>query len=162
MFQEVFDKIIAYVIGTPTKALGFVYLMLGVNTLIATFGKKKLWAVIRENLELAVAYLAFIILGNIIDKLEVSELMGWTGSVQPLICLALLAREIRKLTTYLGNKYGIVVPILNERVDRMAGGATSTTPEGPTVPQASKLHQDLQQLETEPDPTEAKRFPEEP
>lgn len=148
-------KVIDFVIGKPHKTMGMMYVLVLMNTIISMFQTKNVRVSLSESLEKAVAYTVFIILGNFLDNLMINELFNWTGSTQFLICLYLVAREIKMIKDYLSQRYGIEIPILNERLTHLENSQIDPAIanwQDPNVKQTldariEQLRQELQELE---------------
>ena len=148
-------KIIDFIIGKPHKTMGMMYVLVLMNAIISMFQTKNVRVSLSESLEKAVAYTVFIILGNFLDNLVINELFNWAGSTQFLICLYLVAREIKMVKDYLSQRYGIEIPILNERLTHLESSQINPAIanwQDPNVKQTldariEQLRQELQELE---------------
>lgn len=147
-------KMIDFVIGKPHKTMGMMYVLVIMNMIISMFQTKNVRVSLSESLEKAVAYTIFIILGNFLDNLVINELFNWTGSTQFLICLYLVAREMKMVKDYLSQRYGIEIPILNERIGQLENGQVNPTAnwQDPNAKQSldariEALRQELKELE---------------
>ena len=147
-------KVIDFIIGKPHKTMGMMYILVFMNMIISMFQTKNVRVSLSESFEKAVAYTVFIILGNFLDNLIINQLFNWTGSTQFLICLYLVAREIKMVKDYLSQRYGIDIPILNERLTHLENSQINPTTnwQDPNTKQSldariEQLRQELQELE---------------
>lgn len=155
MTLELLEKIMNFIIGKPHEVMGWAFLVVLVNIIVSSIRTKTIIPNIKEGLETAFGYLAFIILANIIDRLAIDNLFGWTGSTQFMVCLFIVAREIRKIYSWLTERFGFTIPILDSRLSQMEQGETN--PNMLWQDPSMDLDRRIEHLRNELDVLEAKR-----
>lgn len=138
---ETLKTILVFLVGTPHQALYTAATFLALNFVLDFFRKfeppKKKMVILKESFKRLLAYLAFIIIATRIDSLAIDELFGWEGSTQFLVCLYILAREIRVILDFI-RQQGINVPtILDDRINHVANLGKDNEGVGEAQPQAS-------------------------
>lgn len=136
-----------FVMGRAHKAMGFAYLLMLMSMIVTSFQDKKFK--FSENAEKMFAYTIFIMLGNVVDKLAVNAVFEWEGSTQFLICLFIVSKEATVVKNYLALKYGIDIPVLNERIEQLGrvGQRTRSADPDDLNSRISSLRRELGELE---------------
>lgn len=147
------EKIMHFVIGKPHQTMGVAYLLVVLNIAVSYFRTKAFKTSFRDGMEKMFAYTCFIIMANVLDMLAIDNLFGWEGSTQYMVCIYIVAREIRMISNYLTERYGISIPILDNRLSQMEQGQTNANYmwQDPSVDldsRISRLRNELDALET--------------
>lgn len=150
MDRELLQSILHFVVGPVHKVLNTLILVTVLNTGIDLFLKKGFKASVKNLGERLFAYTILIIVANRIDDLLVNDLFGWQGSTQFLVCLALVSRELKVITTYIYERFGIRTAILDRRLDDMAESRLDPSyrpPDNPTLDhQIERVQKDIEHL----------------
>lgn len=120
---SILKKMLLFLFGVPHSVMYTAATFVGVNFVLDFFRKheppKKVKELLHEFLKRLLAYMAFIIIAARVDALGVDALYGWEGSAQFLVCLYVMAREIRVILNYI-QQQGIAIPgILDSRIGQM-------------------------------------------
>lgn len=121
-------KVLLFLFGAPHKVMYTAATFTAVNLILDFFRKyeppKTKKEIFRDFLKRLLAYIAFIVIGTRVDGLAVDALFGWEGSTQFLVCLYIVAREIRVILDYI-RQQGIDIPlILDNRIGQMERSET--------------------------------------
>lgn len=154
LIQPYLTRALHFLFGEPHKVMAISYTLLVANGLAGAVIKRRQGEEPVRRLpvrpkstfwEKVFAYTVFISLGNMMDLLMMDELTGWEGSSQFLVCLDIIRREAKSLMELLEKNYGIVMPILNSRLDALEQQQRGTAP----VPVEENLDRQLQELKDE-------------
>lgn len=149
--HELIQQIYVFVLGEPNQMVGTVFLFILLNAGVSLFRKEAFSKTFREAWEKVFAYLTLIIIANRMDAMAVNDLINWEGPTRLIACLYLFARECKLIMTYLKDKYGINIPIINSRLDQMTKlgeneGWDETQPDN-TDTRVRRLREELTLLE---------------
>lgn len=117
------SSVLLFVFGEFTKAFKTLLVFIPITTITLMFRSKKNQypKILKESLKKLIAYLMFIIIAVRIDDLAINALFGWEGTTQLLVCLGLIAKELRQMIINI-EKMGYKAPsVLTKRINELAG-----------------------------------------
>lgn len=126
----ILQKVLLFLFGAPHNVMYTAATFVGINFILDFFRKyeppKTKKTLLHDILKRLLAYMAFIIIATRVDALAVDALFGWEGSTQFLVCLYIVAREIRVILDYI-RAQGIDIPlILDSRIGQMERSETQS------------------------------------
>jgi phage-related holin len=133
-----------FLFGKSHEAMYTAATLIVLNTILDFFRKyeppKTKKDIFRSAVEKILAYMAFLILATRVDAMAVNALFGWEGSSQFLVCIYIVAREMRVILEYIRGR-GIEIPgFLDARIGQLERYG-SNTPEPPATTPVAKSAQ---------------------